>query len=1117
MILAALGLLFSCQRPELLEEEIDRTPDSGVTGESTIRFSTLIPSSPDTKAMGDAPLNGANSDIKTLFLVVFDENGMLVEVRKADSLALTGVNPDPDTESEHEGHYYEASYEVTLTNSDQPRIIHFIANCPVEQIVYGHETSIIGNMYVEKDDDPETPETAYWARIEVDDLIIDSETDPDNPEFANDEVADAFKCVPMLRNFAQITVVKNENITAPTGHTFVYEGFTLYNTVDKGTVAPYNKGAGTFQSFIDPQTNQKYKYPDFLKMTFPYEGHALAAAELNQNLEINTQYATSDNDELKYKWYKPGDFFYMYERKVSVKTAEEDRWNESPPHIIIKGKYDGQTCYYKADLVYEVIENDKVSEIVYYNILRNFKYQFTLTHVENKGYATVAEAVKGATSNNLAGSATTSKFTNISDNEGRMWVSYTEKVLVTGEPITLYYRYKPDLDIDKYNNNRTDQTGGVISIEDLDGVAIEGNNVIKKITVADEDEKTGEWTGYRKIDIEVNLPEKNSKEQTIVIKTDKATLSRKVHYILKQKYTMNVVCTPKIEAKIGEPVQVDIKLPEGLTESMFPLHLLIEVDKMSLSPDPEENEKNGIVLPVETGTSTIPGKEGQPAFYYVLTIPQKSDYDNLPNYTITTYWESNIANSAATVYVSNQYFLPDSAPFGNGMQFEDVKINDDDNQLIYGPGEKVSISFTKNTFDENFTNRNIVVKLNGLIQSDGSTSITVKPKSNTVTITDLLTTSLSDEISFTVEEADYITTASQTVTRYPGTFSNLIVGDGRDVLKGDDVKTSISFTMHETDENYKNRTVVVTFDGLIDENGAVQREVSLADAENRTVTIDNLYTLNANGNITFSVSEKNGTYTTATSRVFYRRDRAFTDVGIVQETVGAATGQDVTFNFTIPEEEFTEGMVVNVDMVGLVAESTGSQGDKDVLVPVTKAAANSYTYTPSKAGDHTLYLQTTENVAGTCSVSISASGFTEADDTVKQESKETKTATLTFDNTRKRTVSTNSQQTWVENDITFTNDKASATQNVQINYNPIRLRKSSSVTVSVPNSGVITKIVFDCNANNYATTLKNSIGNSATVSQDKVTVNLNGLSNEYVISQLSDQVRLDAITVTYDI
>lgn len=1107
MILAALGLLFSCQRPELPEEEIDRTPDSGVTGESTIRFSTLIPSSPDTKAMGDAPLNGANSDIKTLFLVVFDENGMLVEVRKANSIALAGVNPDPDTESEHEGHYYEASYEVTLTNSDQPRIIHFIANCPEEQIVYGHETSIIGNMYVEKDDDPETPETAYWARIEVDDLIIDSETDPDNPTFANDEVADAFKCVPMLRNFAQITVVKNENITAPTGHTFVYEGFTLYNTVDKGTVAPYNKGAGTFQSFIDPQTNQKYKYPDFLKMTFPYEGHALAAAELNQNLEINTQYATSDNDELKYKWYKPGDFFYMYERKISVKTAEEDRWNESPPHIIIKGKYDGQTCYYKADLVYEVIENDKVSEIVYYNILRNFKYQFTLTHVQNKGYATVAEAVKGATSNNLAGSATTSKFTNISDNEGRMWVSYTEKVLVTDEPITLYYRYKPDLDVNKYNNNRTDQTGGVISIEDLEGVAIEGNNVIKTITVADEDEKTGEWAGYRKIDIEVNSPEKNSKEQTIIIKTDKATLSRKVHYILKQKYTMNVVCTPKIEAKIGEPVQVDIKLPEGLTESMFPLQLLIEVDKMSLSPNPEENEKNGILLPVETGTSTIPGKEGQPAFYYILTIPQKSDYDDLLNYTITTHWKSNIANSAATVYVSNQYFLPDSAPFGNGMQFEDVRIVDDDDRVFYGTGEKVSITFTKSDSDNDFFNREILVKLNGLKTAEGSTTVSIKPTSNTVTIPDLETTTISDNISFSVEETDYIAASSQTVTRYPGNFSNLMVGDGRDVLKGQDVKTSVSFYMDSTDVNFANRNLLVKLNGLIDGNGRV--EIPVTGITDRKVVINDLYTLTSTGNISFTVEEQNGIYKPAESRVFNRRNRAFADLRFSTGALAPKDDEKVEFYFTIPEDEYISDMSVNVIMEGLEPQS-----DAPGFTPATRA--ETYVYTPQTWGEQTLKLQTTKAQSGTCTLQLTADDFDPSEVMSVEQKINEVTVTLSFANTAQRTSISSRQQVWAQNGIIFTNAKSSG-NNVQNYTNPIRLYKNQSVKVEAP--GNITKIVFDANNSTYATEMKNSIGTPAgatvSVSSNKVTVTFTSTDKSFDVAKLTAQVRLNSITVTY--
>lgn len=1131
-------MMFSCQRVELPEDEVMPSPEENVFGKATVSFSAMLPANPQTKLMGDEPLGGEVNDIKSMYLVIFDENGMLVETCEA-TLAESSIthNTDISTGKKDEDgnditvdHLYETEFTVTVTMSDQPRTIHFIANCPVDQIYYGHESSIIGNMYVEKDKDPGTPETAYWARITVSDLIVE-DLDTDNPHFKNDAVANAFRCVPMLRNFAQITVIDSDNIKVPQGHEFEYEGFTLYNTIDIGTVAPYNNKTGEFQSFIDPVTNLKYKYPALMELededgrSIAYEGHALAAAELNQTLEPGTNPA-SDNDEEKYKWYTSGESFYMYERKVSVKTDEEYLWNESPPHLIIKGKYDGETCYYKVDLVYKIIENQTAREIKYYNILRNFKYQFTITEVESKGYASVQDAIRGATSNNLAGSSSTSKFTNISDNVGRLWVSYTSKTLVTGDDITLYYRYEPELGTGLYSNNLTEE-GGVIYFEDADGLAIEGSNVIKKFNVAEDDETSGEWAGYRRVDIKVNAPQKLAKEQTVVLRTDKATLARQVQYTLRQKYDMGVYCTPAVLAKIGERVQLDIVLPGGLTSNMFPLSLKIEVADMTLSPNAERN-----TIPVEVGPSTVPGKEGKPSFFYVWTIQTKEDYDRLPQYGTTTdkllrtYWITNIAKSASTIYVTNDYFNPKYDSFLNGVIFSNVYVKSNSantntklESLFYGEDEKVGITFTMSTDDANYQNKEVTVKLNGLADADGNTEFTHTVGNNrTVTINNLETTSLDGNVSFTVSHPEYITVTSDEVKRYPGTFSDLKVGDGRDVLRGDDVKTSVSFTMDARDQNYTNRTVVVKFNGLIDENGKEEREISLAGYTKRTVTINNLYTLSANGNISFTVSEKDATYTTATSKVYYRRDRAFTNVGIAQNSVGAAAGETVTFNFTIEDEEFVEGMVVNVNMEGLVAAATGSEGQKDVLVPVaTRAASNSYTYTPSRSGNHSLNLKTTENVAGTCSVTISSDGFAEDGDTVKQESKQTKTATLTFDNAYKRTVSTNSQQTWVENDITFTNLKASATENVQTNVKPIRLRKSSSVTVSVPSSGVITKIVFDCNNNTYATTLKNSIGDSATVSQDKVTVNLNGKSNEYVISKLSDQVRLDAITVTYDI
>lgn len=122
-------------------------------------------------------------------------------------------------------------------------------------------------------------------------------------------------------------------------------------------------------------------------------------------------------------------------------------------------------------------------------------------------------------------------------------------------------------------------------------------------------------------------------------------------------------------------------------------------------------------------------------------------------------------------------------------------------------------------------------------------------------------------------------------------------------------------------------------------------------------------------------------------------------------------------------------------------------------------------------------------------------------------------ATITFDNTSKRTTFTTSQQVWEENGIKVINDKASSTSNVANYAKPARFYANSKITVEAP--GNIVSIEFDCNSSSYATSLKKSIGNSATASSDKVTVTLTNEMTSFVIEKLSAQVRMDSITVTY--
>ena len=126
---------------------------------------------------------------------------------------------------------------------------------------------------------------------------------------------------------------------------------------------------------------------------------------------------------------------------------------------------------------------------------------------------------------------------------------------------------------------------------------------------------------------------------------------------------------------------------------------------------------------------------------------------------------------------------------------------------------------------------------------------------------------------------------------------------------------------------------------------------------------------------------------------------------------------------------------------------------------------------------------------------------------------EATSATLSFADEAQRTLFSTSQQVWVQNGITFTNDKGSSTSNVADYAKPARCYKGSSITIETARA--ISKIEFDCNTSGYATALANSIGNAASASGDKVTVNITPASTTFSVASLTAQVRLDALTVTF--
>ena len=122
---------------------------------------------------------------------------------------------------------------------------------------------------------------------------------------------------------------------------------------------------------------------------------------------------------------------------------------------------------------------------------------------------------------------------------------------------------------------------------------------------------------------------------------------------------------------------------------------------------------------------------------------------------------------------------------------------------------------------------------------------------------------------------------------------------------------------------------------------------------------------------------------------------------------------------------------------------------------------------------------------------------------------------VSFADVANRTVFSATQQVWVQNGVTVTNDKASSTNDVADYSNPARFYKGSALTVS---KNGMKKIEFFCNdyKDTYPTDLKASITDTnATVAVDgtKVTVTFTNAANTFSIAALAGQVRVNSLTV----
>ena len=258
-------------------------------------------------------------------------------------------------------------------------------------------------------------------------------------------------------------------------------------------------------------------------------------------------------------------------------------------------------------------------------------------------------------------------------------------------------------------------------------------------------------------------------------------------------------------------------------------------------------------------------------------------------------------------------------------------------------------------------------------------------------------------------------------------------------------------------------------------------------------------------------------------------------------TSGAKVGDDITVqtirteynkapqgkNATFVEVK-TPGTLAFWSFESSAVSFTAAGGEKTIKIDIYNAAADvvaksdnaqfSATYANGvltvSAEENTEYEPINGNITVTCGTLSQVITVSQAAASASGGEQTEVTAELKFV-AANRTSWDTAKQIWEVEGVKLVNEKGSSTSNVADYVNPARFYKSSKITVTA--NGNISTIVFDCNSASYATALKDSIKTgTVSVSSDKVTVTLDGSSNEYVITSLTGgQVRMDSMTVTY--
>ena len=571
------------------------------------------------------------------------------------------------------------TYKVSIALSNSSRRVHFIGNGPAS-IPFGRDNEVLPTLLGSEG------KTGFWQMITLRNVTARQDNagnyvyhgqvrNPEDPYEPSDSLQAAFSHIPLIRNWAKI-----ELNAADSSH-FTPYSFAVVNVPRQGTLVPYGGEKGFITNYKDLSFDQ------LRSAEYNYGGNLPTSVEFDHTIPSKQDFLDYTNGVKEYKANAGHDdedhTVYLYERPVPDANIE-------PSYVIVYGRYynpddtstltdpderkNGVYCFYKVDLM---------AGSEYYPVLRNFKYEIQIDKISARGHDTPEAAAAAAGSADVSADVNASTLPDISDGTRRMAVQpWMSKTFIEAEDKTeqLYVTFYNDINGDNPAPDLTLVSEGHFTFELIPASA--GIILDVEIGEAVTDPDRNDY-GWRPVSFAIASPEQaTARSQTLRIKcktrpddVEESPLYRDVVISLLPTQTMRVSCeNPRVLQENGAPQRVDVAIPDGLVESMFPLNFLIEAEKLTLTPDPGEEN-----LPVISETSII---GNYPSFHFQRTLtweeysalPARLDYEDETRWrTFSSHFVTNCEISGTRIFVANRFFHTGHTEFVNYASFKNPR------------------------------------------------------------------------------------------------------------------------------------------------------------------------------------------------------------------------------------------------------------------------------------------------------------------------------------------------------------------------------------------------------------------------------------------------------------